>query len=193
MFNYHKYYRHHMSLRKFVQVIIVLFAANYSAHALGNEFKQGYIITLKNDTIRGLISNDHQDAYLFVDFKLKDGAKDTIFSPKGLLGYEVGDQIFRTVHIPFENDTLYSFAKILVEGKITLYKTKLKLDRVLKPKEAYLYIKEGETSYKPAGKVNSLLPAIEDNKTLSDQVKNHFYKDDEASKIIVCKRYNEGK
>ncbi len=178
-------------MNTFYKLFIALLFSFLSSFAAQPEFKQGYIITNKNDTVRGLISNSHQDAYLFVDFKLNTQAKDTVYSPKFILGYAVENEVFRTVHIPFNADTLYSFAKVLEEGNITLYKTKLKLDALLKAKEAYLYVKSGEIGFKPAGKVNSLLPAIEDNVELTELVKNHYYKDNEMSKILVCKKYNE--
>lgn len=173
-------------MKKLIAILSIWLSINCFGQ---NDFEKGYIITNKNDTLVGEISNGHKDAHLFVIFKDKDGKLNN-YDPKSALGYAHNNIAYRTVHIPYGQDTLFSFAKVLADGCLTLYQTKLKLDALLKPKEAYLYIKCNENIFKPAGKANSLLDAVIDYKDLYNKIASHEFKDDEKSKIAICNAYN---
>src|SRR5688572_8180045 len=109
-------------------LLIVLFAlASIYPLAAQKKFSSGFIVTLKNDTVKGFLM-DGTDAELGskITFKMIKTANDKIeYRPADLLsfGFDNG-RIFRSLastNTPTEGDSVFVFAKKILEGKINLY------------------------------------------------------------------------
>jgi len=90
-----------------------------------DNFKAGYIVTVKNDTIKGFIY-DRIDAEMTNAILFKKNLKEAVvskFSPAELLefGFKNKRTFHRMHHVNINKDTTFVFAKSLVEGKIDLW------------------------------------------------------------------------
>lgn len=89
-------------------------------------FNEGYIITLEQDTISGLIY-ERSDAELAKQVKFKRSGEDVVrkFRPSDLLGFGINGRNFERMAVVNKrrstNDTSYIFAKNILRGKIDLF------------------------------------------------------------------------
>lgn len=101
---------------------VILYVSVQLAVSQGNNSKNGYVVTLENDTIWGLFK-DNQDLKASVFFSTNDKKDFKEFTPSMLLSFCLSDgRIYRPVIDP--SDTLAPrklFMQLLVEGRITLY------------------------------------------------------------------------
>jgi hypothetical protein len=100
------------------------------------DYEYGYVITSKNDTLRGLIKDRKSGSFggIYKKIRFKDGgfvAKK--FSPYDIKGYAVGNDtyhsmwlsssrsVFREVYVSKRNTGKKRFLKLVVEGPLSLY------------------------------------------------------------------------
>lgn len=116
-------------MKRFFIVLLVLGTHNPLP---AQELHSGFIVTLKRDTVKGLLM-DGTDAELSsrITFKSLETGNDKIeYQPADLLsfGFDNG-RIFKRFLItntPTEDDSVFVFAKRILEGKINLYTYKTK-------------------------------------------------------------------
>lgn len=90
------------------------------------DFRSGYIITMKGDSIKGLI--DYRQGslkYNFCDFKKSNDGDVIIYKPDQLKSYGFyNDSYFESKNLNLKEEEMssYKFVEILVKGKATFYK-----------------------------------------------------------------------
>lgn len=177
-------------------LILLLFCLSANWVQAQKDFQDGFVITTKNDTLEGKVSNVHKNSHNYIDFLYPNGT-DTIFTPNHISSYEIGNQRFEVVPVPHptRSDTTYLFAKVLVEGYANLYKTKIKTDFITSAEDAYLCRKYNENNYYPAGKMSSLAKFFSDNPVLASELKSnaHVYSNNIDTKIHLFNNYNTWK
>ncbi|HSI90981.1 MAG TPA: hypothetical protein VK927_07680 [Adhaeribacter sp.] len=124
-------------MKNLLLALLSLFAFYAQAQ---KDFRPGYIVTLQNDTLRGLVNykGDIKSA-LKCDFKEKTGTEAQTFTPDQLLGYGFNSgRFFETQQIPIINyqynkltnnfdqvpvpgNQDLNFMEVLVKGRATLY------------------------------------------------------------------------
>jgi hypothetical protein len=117
-----------------------------------NPIKDGFIIDLKNDTIRGQIIYRSTAKNLVSCLFLSGGEQKELF-PKDILGYGYSNSRFYSSQI-----TQNTFVEVLVEGPLSLYKAKddvfyVKKDSIIKGLKRISYAAQinEQTPYKSAG------------------------------------------
>jgi len=158
-----------------------------------NSFKKGYILYPNGDTIPGLIQTSNKNFHEYVFFKTDNTSQPKKFTPQEIMEYFDGKKKYKAIILPGKTleNRIFKFAEVMVEGQITLYKTKLKTDPILPPTEAYLATKKGIDSTFAVGKIKFLLPLVEDIQQVALLIKNHKYKENEQEKIRICRMYND--
>ena len=185
--------KNNLNLTKCALVFFAFFLFG-EVSAQQKDFQDGFVITTKHDTLVGKLSNIHKNAHNYIDFMYPNGV-DTIFTPNHILSYEIGNQRFIIVPYPTKKDTIYLFARVLVDGYASLYKTKIKLDPITAAEEAYLCKKYNEDRFYPAGQLKSLAAFFNDHPFLESELKNHphLYANDLATKEQLFNHYNAWK
>lgn len=175
-------------------LLIPLLASYVAAQTLN--YQDGFVVTSKNDTIIGKISNSHKTSFSFIYFLYPTGT-DTILQASALNAYEIGNNEYITVPLPHatKDDTISLFAKVLVDGYASLYVTKIKTDFLSSGSTAYLCRKYDESQFYPAGKIRSLANFFKDYPTLHTELKDHhhLYTNTEETKIQLFNHYNAWK
>jgi hypothetical protein len=175
----------------FSLMVLVLAPLRY-VHAQ-KDFQDGFVITIKSDTLVGRVSNIHKNSHNYIDFMYPDGT-DTVFTPNHIVSYEIGNQRYLVVPVPHptKDDTTYLFAKIVVEGYANLFQTKIKTDPFTAADNAYLCKKYDEQNFHPAGKISYLASFFSDHPVLSKELKTnaHLYKNNLETKIQLFNHYN---
>jgi hypothetical protein len=108
---------------KYIYLFLLLYSLAITVNAQSN-YKQGYIITNKNDTIRGLIDFRTDKINCSVcKFKLSEEANEQIFHSDDILGYrfinEMKYYVSRTVILNKKTEKV--FLEYLVQGMKDLY------------------------------------------------------------------------
>lgn len=115
--------------------LIALFTFALNCPLIAQKLSSGFIVTLEKDTIKGFLM-DGTDGELSskITFKMtKQGSDKIEYQPSDLLGFGFDNgRIFRRFSItktPTKGDSIFVFAKKILEGKISLYSySKLKGD-----------------------------------------------------------------
>ncbi len=182
-------------MNSFTKLIILSFTISYSIYAQRDTSGHiGYVITLQSDTIKGLVYNHHKYSHAYIVVKnINNTTKDSIFLPKTVLGYEANHKIFRTVKLPIaeNSDSIYQFAEIVVNGPITMYETKIKTDFILPPKKAFLVEKMDRKEFLPFGKIDYIVPFVQDYEQLRNDILSYKYDNSFHSKKLVVEQYND--
>jgi hypothetical protein len=90
-----------------------------------SDFRKGYIITNKQDTVFGLINyKENTRAHKYCDFKESETKHITTYEPDQIAGYGfVGDSFFESRTIDEQDKSLKrAFLEVLVKGQASLYK-----------------------------------------------------------------------
>lgn len=186
--------KYNLNLNKYAFLFIGLLLFHQSIAQ--KDFQDGFVITTRKDTLVGKLSNIHKNSHNYIDFMFPNGS-DTVFTPNHILSYEMGNQRYIVVPMPHptKKDTLYLFARVLVDGYASLYKTKLKLDPITAAEEAYLCKKYNEDRFYPAGRIKSLAIFFNDHPFLENELKNHphLYANDVETKEQLFNHYNAWK
>ena len=96
-------------------LILFLFFTSHSLFGQGNAFFNGYIITINNDTINGLLNNGN-----FMNLKFKDNSgKIYSYNASQIKGYRIRSLIFES-HIA-ENKQMPFFFLRLIHNKLDLF------------------------------------------------------------------------
>jgi hypothetical protein len=105
------------------KILIVLSIFTYSHVCAQSDYRKGFVITQKGDTLHGLI--DYQADHALSDkckFRLNEKAKTQVYYTEDLLGYQVEDRKFISKSVTIYNDiTENVFLEIIVSGKMNLY------------------------------------------------------------------------
>lgn len=115
--------------KKLNLTLFILFVAVYSS-STQNDFRSGFIITLENDTINGLVlyrsnSRNYESCIFKVD------ARESAYEPKQISGFGyVNDKFFSSRIMDG------AFVEVLVTGAISLYKSE---DRYLIRKDTAIF------------------------------------------------------
>lgn len=85
-------------------------------------YREGYVITNNNDTVRGLI-NLKFPAYnqAVCSFKTGDTAEPTAYSPNEIKGYRVDEKYYVAKNIDLKTGSKTVFLEFLVKGMLNLY------------------------------------------------------------------------
>lgn len=154
----------------------------------------GYVVTSHRDTLKGLVYNHHKKAHAYIVLKHVNGSlQDSTLLPKDVITYVANNKSYRTVKMTriSDEDTTYQFAQVIVEGPISLYETKIKTDPILPPTRAFLAEKLSDHRVVPFGKVYYIVPLIEDNEQLKNDIIDQKYDNTLNSKKKVCEIYND--
>jgi hypothetical protein len=88
---------------------------------LGQEdYKDGYVVTVKNDTLFGRVSDRKLGPFgggIHEKIKLKGKRLKKRFSPKDVRSYKKGDSIYRSLFLDGE----YQFLRVVSEGTVSYY------------------------------------------------------------------------
>ena len=96
-------------------LVIFLIFISHSLFSQGKIFFKGYIITIKNDTINGLLNNEN-----FMNLKFKDNSgKIYSYNAAQIKGYRIRSLIFES-HI-IENKQMPFFFARLIHNKLDLF------------------------------------------------------------------------
>src|SRR5690606_24877667 len=89
-----------------------------------SDFREGFIIALKNDTIHGLVNfREGSKSYRFCDFKTSEETQVYTYSPDQLIGYGfVNDKFFVVKEVIVGGSGETEFVQLLVGGLVNLYK-----------------------------------------------------------------------
>lgn len=100
-------------------VIFFLLLVVSSQVSAQTDLRKGFVITLANDTIAGLIDyREGERIYNSCNFRVNQGSETVRYLPNQLVGYGItGEQFFQS-----KGDTL--FYEVLVSGKVDLYRYK---------------------------------------------------------------------
>ena len=111
-----------VTLRVFL-FLLVSFYLPVPGHSQSN-FKNGYIITNSQDTIRGLVDyREGPKAYRTVDFKPTTDAEKVTYDPTQIKGYGVpGDIFFESTVAITKYEGSPMFCEVIIEGLVSLYK-----------------------------------------------------------------------
>lgn len=156
---------------------------------------KGYVVTLKDDTLRGDIKlNPKKELEVFekVTINLSATEKKT-FKPDKIKGYKTDSAVFVSKKL----DDAMSFFKVLSTGKLNLYEFQYYWEKPNKDmviKSEYYMEKQGEdktTKIKQGGKYKKqLAEAMSDNEEL---VKSFDEKEFDAEDMIeIFNQYNSG-
>jgi hypothetical protein len=122
----------------FYFAVFVLFSFQVAGQP---NYKSGYIITLKNDTVAGFI-NDRGELRNSMICQFKEGkkAKPVKYSPADIKAYRInGGKYYAAKEVFFKDQFSYIFADVLLKGEVSLY-----YDRRNKEKAYYLQRNDGE-------------------------------------------------
>lgn len=154
----------------------------------------GYVVTAQRDTLKGLVYNHHKNSHTYIVLKhVNSTHKDSTLFPQNVITYVANDKSYRTVKMAriSDEDTTYQFAQVIVQGPISLYETKIKTDIILPPKRAFLAEKMSDHRVVPFGKIYYIIPLIEDNEQLKNDIIEEKYDNTLNSKKKVCEIYND--
>lgn len=108
---------------KYLSVFILLFCISLTANAQSN-YRQGYIITNSNDTIRGFVDfqTDNSNSSI-CKFRLSEKANEQIFYPGEINGYMFTNEVkyYVSRKIDIEGAPKSVFLEYLVQGMKDLY------------------------------------------------------------------------
>ena len=177
-------------MKKYSLILVCVFAF---LGVRSQTFHAGYIIDNDSDTLKGQVANyTEEDWYTTVVFKNSAG-ESKVYKPNEIKGYGAYDHHYVSVPIPARRPDHfdYYFAETIVSGRISLYKTMVRVSKLTPPFESYLIRKGNSVNYFPAGTMKNIAPMIKDYTALYTQVLSGDFGDDEKSKVIVCKKYND--
>jgi hypothetical protein len=89
------------------------------------DFRNGFIITNKNDTLVGLVNyREGSKAYLVCDFKRLAGDNPVTYAPDSIKGYGFqNDKVFQSIEISIKGQPpKVAFVEVIVKGVVSLYK-----------------------------------------------------------------------
>jgi hypothetical protein len=169
-------------------LLLVIVVISYRANAQPN-YKKGYVITLSNDTLFGVINDrGYLRNYRLCVFKTNKKSKSTKFRPSDIKAYRFnGGKYYSAQQINNDDSTEYVFLDVLLESKINLYYN-------LRNKEVSYYIKRDTGSliglekiefYKP----RPLVYGATSYKYTGIQI--NFYKDTLYSLFSDCKKIQQ--
>jgi hypothetical protein len=109
-------------MRYSVKILITLIILTLSANSNG-QFKTGYLITLKNDTIHGLISDRGEISNSKVCiFEATRNSKRIKYYPDMIKSYRfIDDKYYIAKQIFYKDEFKHVFLEVILEGKYTLY------------------------------------------------------------------------
>lgn len=175
----------------FILIIFLSFQSIYSQR----DFRNGYIITVKGDTIKGLI--DYRQGALkfeFCDFKKSKNHDVLIYDPAKLKGYGFfNDAYFESKKLKLKGKEKLAdkFVEILVKGRATFYKYKalyfLELKNTsheLENKEERVFIKSNEFIKYSNRYIGTLIYALNDCSELKNKIKKTPFSEKSLTKLI---------
>lgn len=101
-------------------LVLVLFVFAYNSSLLGQEdYRDGYIVRAKNDTLFGRVSNRRLGPWggLHNKIKFKGKGLKKRYAPKDLIAYKKGDSVYRTLML----GSSPQFLLVKTEGAISHY------------------------------------------------------------------------
>jgi hypothetical protein len=111
-------------MRNYLNILILLFALSQSVSLIAQlNYKNGYIITLKNDTLFGLVNDGGgiKNSKMCL-YKANKKSKAEKYYPKDIKSYRfIGDKYYSSREFFFNDGYNYVFADVLLEGKLNLY------------------------------------------------------------------------
>ena len=103
-----------------VFLVFSAFSLGFAHYGFGQQdYKEGYIVTNKNDTLYGRVSDRKTGAFskIYTKVRFKGKGLKKRFSPKKILGYKSGSEIFRSMFLDGEK----AFFKVISEGYVSHY------------------------------------------------------------------------
>lgn len=100
-------------------LFFVLFGFCTTTMTSQNNYQEGYVVTNRNDTLHGSVSNFREGAFggIHEKIKLKGKGLKKRLSPKRIQAYKIGNTTFRSMHLFGE----MNFLKVASEGYVNHY------------------------------------------------------------------------
>lgn len=104
---------------KVIWVLFVSSICNVQTVFGQEDYQEGYVITIKKDTLRGLISDRKLGPFggIHEKVKLKGKGLKKRFAPKNIKVYKKGDTTYKTMFLDGE----YEFMRVETEGYVSHY------------------------------------------------------------------------
>ncbi len=168
-------------------------------------YSEGYVVTLQNDTIHGLIKSKNRVASCRSVSFISDSGDKQKYTPREIKFYSKTRKIYRSFLLPDNILGAHAFMKELVKGKINLYihyRTQQNSGMTANGQQAYGSSTTVETFYLGRGDSKELVRVsqldfkaqlselVKDNDELSAMILNKEYRYDDIEEIIEI--YNEG-
>lgn len=181
-------------------LLIIISIALYQTIYSQNDFRKGYIVSLKNDTINGYVAYKENDSqYKTCHFKLAEDQELSKYDPSQILGYRyLNDKVFISKEVIKEDLTKEkAFLEILVKGKATLYGYLGVFYIEMQDKEMHKLIdekvlveKNGKEYYKNSNRhIAALSYLLADCESIKEKINKVTYRELKLTKLIEL--YNE--
>lgn len=106
------------------RLLILTFIFISFGSAIAQDFREGYIITIKGDSISGLVEYPSTKKYNnYCSFKAGKKSPSMEYSPETILAYGVyGDRRYESKTVMIEGVKARNFLQVLVKGELSLYR-----------------------------------------------------------------------
>lgn len=189
-----------MRYKCFLVVIISLLLINISKCFCQNDWKPGYVITNKNDTVYGLIDNQGlRNNSINCCFRKDQNSNNQVFTPNDLFGYRIIDyKYFISKKIKIDGNDKVVFLEFLIKGKLNVYHYKDLSDRYYVEKDSSIYelkntsvpVKINGTDYmQEKNEYKGILSFLLSDAKMSNDIQNVQLSS--APLISLAKKYNE--
>lgn len=127
--------------KEFTLIAFVLLVFNAACFAQNN-FKEGYIIDAKGDTIRGQVDDrgDYRNSQL-ATFKASSDAQESKFLPTDIGSYKVGPKTYYATSIDDNGQPLPVFLELINDGSLRLFYWNDKADKV------HFFVQKNDNTY----------------------------------------------
>ncbi|MBI4646162.1 MAG: hypothetical protein HY738_06065 [Bacteroidia bacterium] len=163
-----------------------------------NRWNYGYIVKIQNDTVLGLVKIKKTDFYKFVSFKPDSNQKAIKYDVTEVRSYKCGDDEYISLIIPNDLDIdNRSFCKKINSGAVNLYFSQIrKITCSCNPEgtleKVYILLKDLSDPFIIEKRLfsdrikekESLASFFSDNKELSEQIRNDYYRFSQMIEIV---------
>jgi hypothetical protein len=109
----------HAAGLKFILILLTVVFGETNALLAQEDYQDGYVVTVKNDTLFGCVSDRREGPFggIHEKIKLKGKGLKKRFAPKRIRSYKKGDSLYRTMFLDGE----YEFLRVVSEGPVSHY------------------------------------------------------------------------